>query len=158
MFLEGRNIWLPQSLPVDPWQILRAKLRVQLLLTLPALLFASLCAVFVIKAPLALSLALLALPQLFSLFFALLSLTLDLKHANLSWTNELAPIKQSMPVTVALLGGWGYSVLLAALYLLLTPPFGAAVYLWVFAAITGIGCLILYLRLRRRGGEEFMEL
>ena len=156
--LEGKNIWIPQSLPVDPWQILRAKLRVQLLLTLPALLFASLCTVFVIKAPLALSLVLLALPQLFTLFFALLSLTLDLKHANLSWTNELAPIKQSMPVTVALLGGWGYSVLLAALYLLLSPPFGAAVYLWGFAAITGIGCLILYLRLRRRGGEEFMEL
>ena len=156
--LEGKNIWIAQSLPVDPWQILRAKLRVQLLLTMPALFFASLCAVIVLKAPLALSLALLVLPQLFTLFFALLSLTLDLAHANLSWTNELAPIKQSMPVTVALLGGWGYSILLAALYLLLTPPFGAAVYLWCFAAITGIACLILYLRLRRRGGKDFMEL
>ena len=156
--LEGKNIWIAQSLPVDPWQILRAKLRVQLLLTMPSLLFASLCAVIVLKAPLALSLALLALPQLFALFFALLSLTLDLAHANLSWTNELAPIKQSMPVTVALLGGWGFSILLAGVYLLLTPPFGAAVYLLCFAAITAVGCLILYLRLRRRGGKDFMEL
>ena len=63
-----------------------------------------------------------------------------------------------MPVTVALLGGWGFSILLAGVYLLLTPPFGAAVYLWGFAAITGIACLILYLRLRRRGGKDFMEL
>ena len=50
--LEGKNIWIAQSLPVDPWQILRAKLRVQLLLTMPSLLFASLCAVIVLKAPL----------------------------------------------------------------------------------------------------------
>lgn len=156
--LEGKNIWIPQSLPVDPWQILRAKLRVQLLLTLPALFFASLCSVIVIKAPLALSLALLTLPQLFALFFALLSVTLDLGHANLSWTNELAPIKQSMPVTVAILGGWGYTILLAGVYLLFMPSFGAAVYLWGFAAVTGVGCLILYLRLRRRGGKDFMEL
>ena len=73
---------------------------------------------------------------------------LNLKRPNLSWTNETVPIKQSMPVTVALLGGWGFSILLAGVYLLLTPPFGAAVYLLCFAAITAVGCLILYLRLR----------
>ena len=156
--LEGKNIWIPQSLPVEAWQVLRAKLRVQLLLTMPVLLFASLCAVFVLKASLAVSLALLVLPQLYTLFFALLSLTLDLGHANLGWTNELAPIKQSMPVTVAILGGWGYSILLAGVYLLLTPPFGAAVYLALFALVTAAASLVLYLRLRRRGGKDFMEL
>ena len=36
--LEGKNLWLLQSLPVKPWQALRAKLTVQLLLTgIPAL-------------------------------------------------------------------------------------------------------------------------
>ncbi len=156
--LEGRNIWIPQSLPVEAWQVLRAKLRVQLILTMPALLFASVCAVFILKAPAAETLALLVLPQLSALFFALLDLTLDLRRANLSWTNELAPIKQSMSVAIAIFGGFGYSIALAGLYLLLTPSFGAAVYLWLFSAVTGAAALLLYLWLRRRGGKLFLEL
>ena len=156
--LEGRSIWIPQSLPVEPWQILRAKLRTQLLLTAPVMLFASVCAALVIKAPPAETLALLALPQLFALFFALLGLTLDLRHANLQWTNELSPIKQSLPVTVVILGSFFYAAALAGIYLLLTPSFGVALYLWGFAAVTGVACLILYLWLRRKGGKVFMEL
>ena len=156
--LEGRNIWLPRSLPLEPWQILRAKLRMQLLLTMPVLLFASVCAALVLKAPAGETLALLIVPQVFALFMALLDLTLDLKHANLQWTSELSPIKQSLPVTVALFGGFLYAAALAGIYLLLTPPFGAAAYLWCFTAVTGIAAAILYLWLRRRGGQVFMEL
>ena len=156
--LEGRNVWIAQSLPVEAWQVLRAKLRVQMILTMPALLLASVCAAVMLKAPAGETLALLALPQLTALFFALLDLTLDLRHANLGWTNELAPIKQSMPVAVAVFGSFGYSIVLAGLYLLLTPPFGAAAYLWCFAAVTAAAALILYLWLRRKGGKLFMEL
>ena len=156
--LEGRNVWIAQSLPVEAWQVLRAKLRVQMILTMPALLLASVCAAVMLKAPVGETLALLALPQLTALFFALLDLTLDLRHANLGWTNELAPIKQSMPVAVAVFGSFGYSIVLAGLYLLLTPPFGAAAYLWCFAAVTAAAALILYLWLRRKGGKLFMEL
>ena len=37
--LEGKNLWILQSLPVEPWRIFRAKIRMQLLLTgLPLLL------------------------------------------------------------------------------------------------------------------------
>ena len=156
--LEGRNVWIAQSLPVEAWQVLRAKLRVQMILTMPALLLASVCAAVMLKAPVGETLALLALPQLTALFFALLDLTLDLRHANLGWTNELAPIKQSMPVAVAVFGSFGYSIVLAGLYLLLTPPFGAAAYLWIFASVTAAAALLLYLWLRRKGGKLFMEL
>ena len=156
--LEGKNIWIPQSLPVEPWQVLRAKLRVQLILTMPVLLLASLCAAFVLKAPLPETLAMICLPQLSALFFALLALTLDLKRANLQWTSELAPIKQSMTVAIVLFGGWIYALALAGLYLLFTPSFGAAIYLWGFTAITAAGCLILYFWLRQRGGKVFMDL
>ena len=37
--LEGKSLWLLQSLPVEPWRIFQAKIRMQLLLTgLPLLL------------------------------------------------------------------------------------------------------------------------
>jgi ABC-2 type transport system permease protein len=156
--LEGRSIWIPQSLPVDPWQVLRAKLRVQLILTMPGLLLASVCAAIMLKAPAGETLALLVLPQVFALFFALLGLTLNLKRPSLQWTNELAPIKQSMPVGITLLGGMALVTVFALLYLLLTPPFGAAAYLWGFAALMAIPSLALYFWLRRKGGKLFMEL
>lgn len=46
--LEGRNLWLVQSLPVVPWQALRAKLDVQLVLTGVPVLFCALCMVIVL--------------------------------------------------------------------------------------------------------------
>ena len=156
--LEGKNIWIPQSLPVEPWQPLQAKLRVQLILTMPLLLFASLCAVLVLKPPLPELLGLLLLPQALALFMALLALTLDLKRANLGWTNELAPIKQSFTVIIAIFGNWAFCIALAGLYLLLAPPISAGAYLLLFALIPALGALGLYLWLHRRGGKVFMEL
>ena len=156
--LEGRNIWIPQSLPVEAWQVLRAKLRVQLILTMPGLLLCSICCLIVLRPPVAEALALVALPQVFALFFALLGLTLNLKRPSLRWTNELAPIKQSMPVTIVLLGSMVLVTAFAGIYLLLTPPFGADVYLWGFAALMAFPSLALYLWLRRRGGKVFMDL
>ena len=156
--LEGKNIWIPQSLPVEPWIVLRSKVLVQLILTLPGLLLAIVCCLLVLRPATAEAVPLAVLPLCFAVFFALLGVTLDLKRANLKWTNELAPIKQSFPVTVVLLGGWFLAAALAGVYLLLAPPFGAAAYLWCFAALMAAGSLALYLWLRRKGGTVFMEL
>ena len=41
---EGMSLWLMQALPVEPWQALRAKLRMQVLLTVPPLLLCVVCA------------------------------------------------------------------------------------------------------------------
>ena len=156
--LEGKNIWIPQSLPVEPLQVLLAKLRVQLLLTMPVLLFATLCAAFALRPSAGELLALILLPQTLAILMALLGLVLDLRRANLGWTNELAPIKQSFHVLVVILGTWVYCIALAGIYLMLEPPFGAAAYLFLFAAVTALAALVLYLWLRRRGGKVFMEL
>ena len=155
--LEGKNIWIAQSLPVDPWQILRAKLRVQLLLTMPSLLFASLCAVIVLKAPLTLSIALLMFRSSLRSSSRYCLLTLDLARPTSRGRMSLPRSSKACP-SRSLSSAAGAYPSLAGVYLLLTPPFGAAVYLLCFAAITAVGCLILYLRLRRRGGKDFMEL
>ena len=156
--LEGKNIWIPQSLPVEPLQVLLAKLRVQLLLTMPALLFASLCTVRALRPSAGELLALILLPQVLAVFMALLGLTLDLRRANLGWTSELAPIKQSFHVLIVIFGTWIYCIALAGIYLLLEPPFGAAAYLFAFAAVTALAALGLFLWLRKRGAARFMEL
>ena len=104
--LEGRSLWLAQSLPVTAWQVLRAKLRMHLLLSgLPAaLLFV--CLAVVCPFPAAQTALMLAVAALFTVLSALLNLFLGLKMPILHWTNEITPIKQSGAVTIALFGGW----------------------------------------------------
>lgn len=128
--LEGSRLWIVQSLPVRAWDVLRAKLGVQILLTAP---FAALC---VVALSFALSLSVveffvsLAFVEGFVFFMALLDLLLGLKLPNLSWTNELTPIKQSLAVFLALFGGWACIGAVGGLYFVvardLREMFGAA--------------------------------
>ena len=103
--LEGKSLWLLQSLPVTPWQVLRAKLQFQLLLTAIPVLVCLVCAVIALPMAAAETALMAVLTLLFVVFSALLGLTLGLKMPHLHWTSELAPIKQSACVAITLLGG-----------------------------------------------------
>ena len=93
--LEGKTIWLVQSLPVTPWQVLRAKLGVQLLLTFVPALFCFVCLPFIYPySPLEILITAFVLLSNV-LLSALFDLFLGLMTANLTWTNEMTPIKQS---------------------------------------------------------------
>ena len=101
--LEGRNLWLAQSLPILPWQALRAKLSVQLALTGIPALFCCVCLQIVCPASPVERVLLMLVPLLYVLLSALFGLFLGVKMPNLTWTNELVPIKQSASVMIALL-------------------------------------------------------
>lgn len=155
--LEGKNLWLAQSLPVTPWQVLRAKLKVQLALTAIPALVPLACMVLVL--PLTPALPLIFVTALsYTVFSACLGLTLGVIRANLTWTNELAPIKQSLAVAIAMFGGWAYALLLAGLYLLLGWRIGAAVYLVLFSAATIAAALALLKWLKTKGAQRLAAL
>lgn len=156
--LEGRNLWLAQSLPIPPWQVLQAKLSVQLLLTGIPALFCCVCLQIVCPASPVERVLLMLVPLLYVLLSALFGLFLGVKMPNLTWTNELVPIKQSASVMIALLGGWAYGVALAGLYLAFAWRLGLTLYLALFALVTAVGCVVLYRWLKTRGAELFASL
>ena len=155
--LEGKSLWLIQSLPVRPWEALRAKLRVQLLLTMAPTLFCMLCLSAVTPWSVELALGVVC-AELFVLFMALLDLVIGVKRPNLTWTNEIMPIKQSLGVMVALLGGWALAALLAVAFLALANPLGAAVYFAVVSAALALASVLLWLWLKKRGSAIFAQL
>lgn len=109
--LEGKQLWLAQSLPVSPWQVLRAKLRLQLLITIPPMLLCLVCLLAVYPGS-PLELLFIAVTALsYALLMALLGLFLGLKMPNLSWTNEVVPIKQSACVALSLFSGWAVAMI-----------------------------------------------
>ena len=157
--LEGKTIWLAQSLPVMPWQILGAKLRMQILLTAVPALFCLACLAFVY--PYSLSGLLLTAFVILAnvLFSALFDLFLGLMTANLTWTNEMTPIKQSAGVVFAMLGGMSYTILFCAGFMLLDGwKLGFAGYMALFGGVTLALCALLWLWLKKKGSARFAEL
>ena len=156
--LEGKSLWLLQSLPVTPWQVLRAKLRFQLLLTAIPMLVCLVCAVIALPMAAAETALMAVLSLLFVVFSALLGLTLGLKMPHLHWTSELAPLKQSACVAITLLGGWGYALVLLFGFLLAGQRLGAAAYMGIFAVLTLLACVWLYRWLKKKGAVVFAAL
>ena len=156
--LEGKSLWLLQSLPVTPWQVLRAKLRFQMLLTAIPMLVCLVCAVIALPMAAAETALMAVLSLLFVVFSALLGLTLGLKMPHLHWTSELAPIKQSACVAITLLGGWGYALVLLFGFLLAGQRLGAAAYMGIFAVLTLLACVWLYRWLKKKGVVVFAAL
>ncbi len=157
--LEGKRLWLLRSLPVSPRQILLAKLKLQLLLTLPgaAVLLISLAAVLEIPLLSALPAALHV--AAFCLLTALLGLCLDLKMPSLEWTSEVVPIKQSIPVLIALLGSWVLAALAgAAAFALQQLPLGPGVCLLLSALLLLAADALLLRWLCSRGCRIWTEL
>ena len=155
--LEGKSLWLAQSLPIAPWQVLRAKLKMQLVFTALPALVPLICMAFLL--PMSAALMLVFVETLaFVAFFACFGLMLGIVRANLTWTSELAPIKQSLAVMIAMFGGWAYALALAGLYLWQGWKLGAAAYLAIFAAVTLLAAALLYRWLRTAGAKRFAQL
>lgn len=156
--LEGKQIWVLQSMPVKGETVLLAKASAQLILTAVPLLFASICAACVCPGGYAEKVFIIILPLLFAVLSALFNTFLSVKMANLNWTNEIVPIKQSACVTVALFGSWVYPIALGGLYILFAYSLGAVLYLALASLITLILSGLLGLWIYRKGGKVFMEL
>ena len=156
--LEGRQLWLAQSLPVVPWQVLRAKLDVQLVLTGVPVLFCALCMVITLPGGALEKVLLVVVALLYTLLSALAALALGLKMPNLTWTNETTPIKQSGCVMLALFANWFYAIALGGLYFLCGRYLSAAAYLALAAAITATVCALLLRWVKQRGTRIFAAL
>ena len=157
--LEAKTLWLSHSLPITPWQALRAKMSVQLLLTVFPAFFCAACATFMLPVKSVLEVVLvLLIPVADVFFFTVLGLTLGLKMPNLTWTNEIAPIKQSMSVAIALFGSWIYSFALGGLFLWRGWRIGANAYLIIALAVTVAASAALWVWLKKKGTKIYEAL
>ena len=156
--LEGKSLWLAQSLPVVPWQALRAKLDVQLVLTGVPVLFCALCMVITLPGGALEKVLLVVVALLYTLLSALAALALGLKMPNLTWTNETTPIKQSGCVMLSLFANWFYAIALGGLYFLCGNAISAAAYLAIFAVVTAAGSALLLRWVKKQGARIFAAL
>ena len=156
--LEGKNIWILQSMPVSAWTVLKAKLLLHVLVTsVPAVIF-----IVSISVVLGISPVEAVLVGLFELLFIVLGaavgLALNLKMHNLNWVNETVVIKQSMAVLIAIFGSWLEVLVLGGLYFLLRNLMTPMAFLVLATFIIAAAACLLLLWLRKRGTKIFAEL
>jgi len=156
--LEGKSVWLLQSLPLRSADILTAKLRLHLYLCAgPTVLCAAVLA-FVMGAEFSVGVYMVVTALLATMLFAALGLMLNLKRPNLSWTNETVPIKQSMPVAMVIFGGWAFAAVVVGAYFLLRRWCGTQVFLLGCIVVFAILYRLMNRWLMRRGAEIFSSL
>ena len=156
--LEGKSLWIPQSLPIAPGTALRAKALVQLILTALPLLFAAICAAAIARASVSVRLFICAMPLLYASFSAVAATAVGVSMPILNWTSEVAPIKQSGAVAIAMLGGWAVCIIFGGLYLLVGYRLGAALYLLLWSVALAAASALLLRWLDTRGAAAFAAL
>ena len=156
--LEGKSLWLLQSLPVPAWEALKAKLNLQLVLTAPFVLLCGVCSAVALRASLLETLLLLLVPALYCLLLAAVAVLIGTLRADLHWTNEIAPIKQSMAVFVVLLLGWLLALLPGGGWFLLGGRIPFAAFLALLVVLYGALCAVAVAWLRKSGAKRFETL
>ncbi len=156
--LEGKSLWIAQSLPVDPWQALRAKLALHLLGTELPLVLCAVCVAAVSGLGLLHAALLVVVPMVYVALTAAFGLFLGLKRPNLSWTSEVAPIKQGLPVLLSMFGGWLAAIALGVLYYFLMARVSAAAFLLAVTALFAVLALVLLRWLKASGAKIYQHL
>ncbi|MBE6677431.1 MAG: hypothetical protein E7597_01370 [Ruminococcaceae bacterium] len=156
--LEGKNLWLTQVMPVPPMQVLWAKIKLHLSITaLPASILTA-ALLYVVRPNIGYSFLVVGASGAYLMFICLLGLCLNLKMPNLDWTNEAVPVKQSLPVTLCLMGGWALTAALGGMYWLLRDTISPLVFLGAVAAVLIVICLWMYVWLKNKGAAIFANL
>lgn len=105
--LEGKSLWVVRSMPVSSAQVLGAKLRLSLVLFLPAVAVFMLSLIFVLQPSSELIPLMLLAPLAISTVMAELGLIFNLKHPMLEWTTESQPVKSGISVLLSMLSNFG---------------------------------------------------
>ena len=156
--LESKTLWLLQSLPVSPWQILKAKLALHILLTAVPALICIFCIAIALKLDVLSMILTILATTVFIVLCAAFGLILNLKIPNLEWVNETAAVKQGLAVLFAMFGGWAMSFFLIGLGFLLVPIVGQTPFFLIAIVIICALCVVSLTWLKTKGTKVFMEL
>ncbi|MBQ8308422.1 MAG: ABC transporter permease [Clostridia bacterium] len=156
--LEGETLWILRSSPVATKEIFAAKIATHALVTaLPAAIAAAVvCAL--LKIPVGLAALVLFTVLAITVLCATAGLAINLKMPNLTWTNEVAVVKQSLSTMLGMFAGWGASALVIIGHFAFGKYLPAAGYLTIVGALFVVLAVPLILWLLKRGVKIFERL
>ncbi len=98
--LEGKNYWIVQSLPIDKKTLYKGKMLFNMYLTLPFMVFATICFCISAGVPLVETVLDLLLGAALLALSTCWGCVCGVRHMRLDWENEIEVVKQSAAVTI----------------------------------------------------------
>lgn len=157
--LEGKTIWIAQSLPLRPSDVLLAKVLCHIVVASPFFLVGSVLCAIAARAGIMDTIALILLPLAANAFCAFLGVALNVRFPKLDWINEANAVKSGAAPTLTLFIAMFASFLTGggvALLIVVGMPTWLAVL--VFTAIYAAVSAALYGYLQGKGARRFAAL
>lgn len=156
--LEGKNLWIVRSLPVDTWQVLSAKENLHVAFNSIPAVACTLVLGCLVEAEITTLILMVAMVWIFVWFTADFGLMINLLKPNLTWTNEAIPIKQSASVFIVLFGGMIISVAMGLGFYFLHDMISGKLYMALCTAVLAVLFGLMHLWIRKKGVERFENL
>ena len=156
--LEGKSIWIPQSLPVKTYEVLYAKEKMEVLLNSLPCLFAAAAFGIVLELEIQQLVLVLVAVWMFVWFHAALGVVLNLWKPNLNWTNEMVPIKQGASTSIDLFGSWAIAAIIGAGAWFSRNLIPGDVYLTIILVAFMLLTMLMHRWLKGKGSQIFAGL
>lgn len=156
--LEGKSIWILQSMPIDPMKIFMSKIKMEYILCLPGILILA-TTVAIVTGMSVLSWAVVMVAALaYTTFTAFFGLWINMMRPNLDWTNEAYPIKQGLNPFICLFGEWLLTLAFAGIFFVAGMLISAEVYLLLVSVLLLAVSYVIYRWLAGSGRRRFAYL
>lgn len=156
--LEGKNMWLLQSLPISPFTLIMQKFRLHFLVTAPASVILTVTLSIVAKMSPLQAVFMIIIPVLVTTFNGFFGLFCNILKPNFKWNTETEVVKQSASVTIAMFGSWGTLMLFAIAYLTLGDKIPTIAYLIAPTVIYATADILLFNYLKTKGAAKLAHI
>ncbi|MDD6467834.1 MAG: hypothetical protein PUF50_06595 [Erysipelotrichaceae bacterium] len=157
--LEGKNLWITKSLPIETRTVFLSKLMVNVLVIIVPSLICFLLTSYAFALPLFDIIMGILLIVAMAFFVGLFGLTVNLHYPKLVFDREIMVIKQSASSLITIFGGLGISIGLSALYGLVFYSFMEPdIYILLITMVYLFMDVIFWYYLMRGGSKKFASL
>lgn len=156
--LEGKTIWVLQTLPIDTKLVLKAKLYVHYLVNIPFVIILTVCMTIAFKLQFYYGILVGIALVLVIMTVASFGLIMGLLNPNLHWVNETFAIKQGASVLITLMGGVLLAFLLSAAGYFSVLVMDAAIFFVIVIALLAIAIYFMQRWLFTKGAKIFEKL
>ncbi|MGM9974111.1 MAG: hypothetical protein ACI33K_08730 [Clostridiaceae bacterium] len=157
--LEGKNLWVVQSLPVDGGEVLMSKAFTHMVVCIPPLIITATICNFVFDLSLISRIFIYILPIAVTAFTAFLGVAINLKFPKFDWVSETVAVKQGISSLIAMFGSMAIVALPVIIYVkFLMESLSADTYLIICTVLFILLSLGIVRYLKTRGREIFMHL
>ncbi|MDU3019291.1 MAG: hypothetical protein E7B46_10905 [Clostridium perfringens] len=153
--IEGKNLWILKSLPIDIRDIFKAKVSMSLILSIPAIVISSLIISFGLSLSIIDTIFIIVFASVYNTFIAISGLFINILYPKFDWKQEIQAVKNTISVTITLFlsiipVGIGFGV-----YKLL-PSVNVIIFM-IIALIIEIILVALAVRILNTKGQEYFK-